>query len=165
MQTQTTQPALSWYEVPESIKQLLLSAAENWEDTARSEQYMHQALAQTGITLDVLVAAYRYFFYKCNNQMALQMAQQVIDRVTEIEQLPDRWEDLKPILLARKEEANIRLFLNAYAASGFVWARLGELEKAKEITTNVSEIDDRKEFGGAAVVLDVLTRSPDEDDE
>ena len=163
MQTQTTQPALSWYEVPESIKQLLLSAAENWEDTARSEQYLHQALAQADIPLDVLVAAYRYFFYKSNNQMALQMAQQVIDRVKVTEQLPDRWEDLKPILLTRKEEPNIRLFLNAYAASGFVYARLGELEQAKEITANVSEIDDRKEFG-AAVVLDVLTRSPDEDD-
>ncbi|MCU0551955.1 MAG: hypothetical protein MUC48_21675 [Leptolyngbya sp. Prado105] len=156
-------PTLSWYNVPEDIKSLLLSAARSWEDTAQSEQYIIEALAKADVNLDVLITAYRYFFYKNNLWMALQVAQKVVDRIRELEQLPEPWSELKPILLDRREESNIRLYLNAYGASGLVWAKLGELEKAKEITSRIKEIDG-KEFGGATVVFDVLTQPPEEDD-
>lgn len=95
--------------------------------------------------------------------MALQIAQKVIDRVRELEKLPELWSDLKPILLDRREDPSIRLYLNAYGASGLVWAKLGELEKAKEITSRIKEIDG-KEFGSATTVFDVLTQPPEEDD-
>ncbi|MBL1176232.1 hypothetical protein [Pantanalinema sp. GBBB05] len=159
----TDESTLSWYPVPADTKRLLQAAAAAWEDTASSEALIHQAIAQTQTDLNVLVAAYRYFFYKNNNSMALQMAHQVLEQVQIVEQLPMDWEQLKPILISRKEDPNIRLYLNAYAASGLVLARLGDLETAKVITTRVSEIDDRKEFG-ASTILDVLTR-PLEDDE
>ncbi|NJM97032.1 MAG: hypothetical protein HC800_07495 [Phormidesmis sp. RL_2_1] len=42
-------------------------SAQTWEDTETSEQCIQQALAQPDIELDVLVSAYRYYFYK--NQM------------------------------------------------------------------------------------------------
>lgn len=51
----------SWFQVPEEIKELLILAAEHWENTSESEKYMHQALAKTGDNLEVLVAAYRFF--------------------------------------------------------------------------------------------------------
>lgn len=161
---QTTSPSLSWYDVPSDIKHLLLSAADSWENTNESEQYIHEALARADVELDVLVAAYRYFFYKNNNRMALKMATQVLDRVKLIEQLPENWEELQPIAERRKEEPMMRLYLNAYAASGFVLARLGELEQAQVIAAQVKEIDTRNEFG-ASVLLDILTRSPDEDED
>lgn len=66
-------------------------------------------------------------------------------------------------LLDRREDPNIRLYLNAYGASGLVWAKLGDLEKAKESTSRIKEIDG-KEFGGATVVFDVLTQPPEEDE-
>ncbi|MGI0485124.1 hypothetical protein ACN4EK_06780 [Pantanalinema rosaneae CENA516] len=160
----TDESTLSWYQVPAETKRLLQAAAAAWEDTASSEALMRQAIAQTQTDLNVLVAAYRYFFYKNNNSMALQMAHQVLEQVQIVEQLPTEWEQLKPILICRKEEPNIRLYLSAYAASGLVLARLGNIEAATVITARVSEIDDRKEFG-ASTVLDVLTRSPEEDDE
>lgn len=161
---QTTSASLSWYDVPTDIKHLLLSAADTWENTAESEQYIHEALARADVELDVLVAAYRYFFYKNNNGMALKMATQVLDRIKRIEQLPADWEQLKPIVECRKEESIIRLYLNAYAASGFVLARLGDVEQAQVIAAQVKEIDTRNEFG-ASVLLDILTRSPDEDED
>jgi tetratricopeptide (TPR) repeat protein len=153
----------SWFQVPEDIKKLLILAAENWGNTSRSERYMNQALAKTSEHIDVLIAAYRYFYYKNNYPMALQTAVKVIGKIKESEKLPDDWKQLKPILVNRKEDSEIRLYLNAYAASGLVLAKLGEIEKAKAISTQVKEIDEKNDFG-AGILLDILTRPAEEDD-
>ncbi|WP_026733089.1 hypothetical protein [Fischerella sp. PCC 9605] len=152
----------SWFQVPEEIKRLLILAAENWENTSQSEKYMNQALAKTEDNTEVLVAAYRYFYYKNNYQMALKTAIKVIEKIKEAEKLPDNWEKLRAILTNRKEDPSIRLYINAYAASGLVLAKLGELEKAKEISTKVKGIDDTNDFG-AGILLDILTRPPEEE--
>ncbi|WP_315791283.1 hypothetical protein [Fischerella sp. JS2] len=154
----------SWFQVPEEIKKLLILAAENWENTCESQKYMNQALAKTGDHLEVLVAAYRYFYYKYNYPMALQTAIKVIDKIKLAEKLPDDWQQLQSILIKRKEETQIRLYLNAYAASGLVLAKLGELEKAKEISIKVKSIDDKNDFG-AGILLDILTRPAEEDED
>lgn len=153
----------SWFEVPEDIKNLLMLAADNWENSYEAEKYINQALARTGDNTDVLIAAYRYFYYKSNYPMALQIANKVVDIIKESEGFTNDWEELKPILITRKEEAKIRLFLNAYSASGLVLAKLGELDKAKTICERVKEIDKNNEFG-AGVLFDILTRPPEEDD-
>ncbi len=152
----------SWFQVPEDIKKLLILAAENWENTSESEKYINQALAKTGDNTDVLVAAYRYFFYKNNYHMALQTAVKVIDKIKKEENFPENWEQLQPILVNRKEDPKIRLYLNAYAASGLVFAKLGDIEKAKEISVHIMKVDDKKEFG-AGILLDILTRPPEEE--
>lgn len=156
--------SFSWFKVPEDIKNLLILAAKNWENTAESENYMQQAVAKTQDNLDVLVAAYRYFYYKNNYLLALQMAVKVINKIHNSENLPDDWQQLKSVLVSRKDNPSIRLYLTAYAASGLVLAKLGEIEKAKEISARVKEIDDNKEFGGG-LILDILTRPAEEDEE
>ncbi|MEM6401349.1 MAG: hypothetical protein AAF757_14120, partial [Cyanobacteria bacterium P01_D01_bin.116] len=127
----------SWFEVPEDVKQLLVLAADNWENTSESEKYINQALAKTDNNIDVLISAYRYFYYKQNYQMALETAEKVKNKVKETEKLPDSWEQLKPILIQRKEEQNIRLYLNSYAATGLILAILGKGEEAKSICNQV----------------------------
>ncbi len=159
----TTEPSLSWYDVPPEVKRLLLAAADSWEDTDRSQDYIQQAIANPDASLDALVAAYRYFFYKHNDPLALQVALRVMQRVQQAENLPQDWTTLQPILIQRRDDAAIRLYINAYAASGLVKARLGALEEAKKITARVSEIDPKRE-SCAATVFDVLTRPDDEDD-
>lgn len=152
----------SWFQVPDDVKQLLMLAAANWDNTSESEKYINQALAKTEDSTDVLVAAYRYFFYKNNYLMALQTAVKVIDRIKLSELFPDSWDQLKPILMSRKDEPTIRLYLNAYAASGLVLAKLGEIDKAKKISTQVKEVDDKNQFG-AAILYDILTRPSEEE--
>ncbi|QIR40439.1 hypothetical protein HCG51_29615 [Tolypothrix sp. PCC 7910] len=153
----------SWFQVPEDVKELLILAAQTWENTAESEKYMQQAVAKTGENTDVLVAAYRYFYYKNNYSLALQTTRQLLDKIKEAEKFPDDWEQLQPILISRKENPNIRLYLNAYSASGLVLAKLGDIEQAKIISTRVKEIDNKNDFG-AGILLDILTRPPEEDD-
>ncbi|MGQ4647961.1 hypothetical protein [Lyngbya aestuarii] len=152
----------SWYEVPTEIKNLLLSAADNWENTTESEKYINQALDQADSNTDVLVSAYRYFFYKKNYPMALKVAEKVLDKVKQLENLPEDWEQLKPILISRKHNPQIRLYLTTYAAYAFILARQGKLEKAKELTQKVKEINNTSEFA-ASTVHDILTRPASED--
>ncbi|WP_414543718.1 hypothetical protein [Nostoc sp. CCY0012] len=153
----------SWFQVPEDVKKLLILAAENWENTTESEKYIHQALAKTGNYTEVLVSAYRFFYYKNNYSLALQTATKVLDKIKEAEKFPNNWEELQPILVKRQEEPQIRLYLNAYAASGLVLAKLGEIEQAKEISNRVKQIDEKNDFG-AGILLDILTRPAEEDD-
>jgi tetratricopeptide (TPR) repeat protein len=160
---ETPKNQFSWFDVSDEVKELLILAAKNWENTEESAKYMQQALAKTGENTDVLVAAYRYFYYKNNYCLALTTAEKIIARIKETEKLPDNWEELKPILMQRKEEPKIRLFLNAYAASGLVLAKLGKLEQAKEISTHIKGIDDKNDFG-TSILFDILTRPPEEDE-
>lgn len=152
----------SWFQVPEDIKKLLILAAQNWENTTESERYIQEALDKAGEYTDIFVSAYRFFYYKNNYPLALKTTLQLLDKIQATEKLPDDWELLKPILVNRKEDPQIRLYLNAYAASGLVLAKLGEIERAKEISTKVKEIDDKNDFG-SGILLDILTRPAQED--
>lgn len=155
---------ISWSEASEEVKQLLLQAAEHWNDRAAAETYMNQALEKAGDNTDILIAAYRLFFYSNNSEMALQIAEKVCNKVAAAEHLPKDWDALKPILSERKDDPQIRLYLNAYAASGLLFAKIGQLERAKEVTERIKEIDEKRE-SCATTVFEVLTRSPEDDDE
>jgi len=155
--------SFSWFDVADDVKELLILAAQTWENTEESTKYMQQALAKTGDNTDVLVAAYRYFYYKNNYVLALTTAEKITAKIKKEESLPDNWQELKPILVNRHEESQIRLYLTAYAASGLVLAKLGKIEQAKEISARIKGIDDKNDFG-AGILLDILTRPPEADD-
>ncbi|MBE9046062.1 hypothetical protein IQ255_16895 [Pleurocapsales cyanobacterium LEGE 10410] len=145
------------------MKQLLLLASENWQYTGLAEKYIREALSKAGNNLDVLVGAYRFFFYKHKPAIALSIAQKVLVAIANQENLPSKWLELKPILLSRQQEPKIRLYLNAYAATGLILAQLGRLEEAKEISQRVREIDDSSQFC-ANTVFEILTKTPDEEE-
>ncbi len=161
----------SWFSVASSAKPLLVAAAQTWEDTDVSEQYIQQALAEPDVELDTLVSAYRYFFYKNNNAEALEIAIAVCDsasadlsvRIRKDEQWPTDWEDLKPLFLDQLDDAMVRLYLSAYNASGLLLARLGKLEIAQQIANQVQQIE-AKEFGGE-FLLNILNSPADEDED
>lgn len=146
----------SWYDVPDDIKELLILAADNSENTSECEKYISQALAKTDKELDVLIAAYRYFYYKQKYQMALEAAQKVQEKAKQIAKLPDDWEEQKPILIRREEEQIIQTYVNAYSATGIIFAALGKAEKAQEISDLVKDID-RENVFTAGVLADIST--------
>jgi hypothetical protein len=154
---------LSWFDVSDDVKELLILATQTWDNTEASDSYIQQALAKTEENTGVLVAAYRYFYYKNNYVLALTTAEKITAKIKKEENLPDNWQALLPILVQRYQEPQIRFFLNAYAASGLVLAKLGKIEQAKEISTRIKGIDDKNNFG-AGILLDILTRPPEEDD-
>ena len=167
-QTQTQQPPnadrSSPDTIPETVKQLLALASANWDNPDIADGHMNQALAIADEHPDVLVSAYRYFFYTHNNPLALKVATKVLEMVKRIESLPEDWSQLKWILSDRRDDPNIRLYINAYAASGLIRAKLGEIKTAKQIATQVSEIEQRNEFGGN-VLREILDYSDDDDED
>ncbi len=160
---QTIQDRFSWCDVEPKVKQFLVLASENWEYTGLAEKYIREALFRAGNNLDVLVGAYRFFFYKSKPAAALQIANQVLQIVRKEENLPIPWEQLKPILVSRKNEPLIRLYLNAYAATGLILAKLGKIEEAMLVTERVKSIDDKRE-SCATTVFEVLTEPLEEDE-
>ena len=160
---QTIQERFSWCNVEPKVKQFLVLASENWEYTGLAEKYIREALFRAGNNLDVLVGAYRFFFYKSKPAAALQIANQVLQIVRKEENLPTAWEQLKPILVSRKNEPLIRHYLNAYAATGLILAKLGKIEEAMLVTERVKSIDDKRE-SCATTVFEVLTEPLEEDE-
>lgn len=151
-----------WSTVSAPAQTWLAAAAQTWEDTQTSEQYIQQALAQPNVELDVFVSAYRYYFYKNQNEMALAMARALLERIQQSEQWPTPWDDLKPILLARLNDETVRLYLSTYVASGMVLARLGHTLAAEQIANNVQQLN-AKEFGAEAL-FSILNSPLDEED-
>ncbi len=149
--------------MPPDLKDLLWAAAVSWQDEAQADRYIQAAIAHPAATLDVLVSAYRHFFYRHNDRMAQQIAQQVLTQVHQAEHLPQGWAARQPILRERRTEPAIRLYLTAYAALGMLFARLGEFDQAREIATQLQSIDDDNEFG-ASLILSILSPRDDDDD-
>ncbi|MGK7931437.1 MAG: hypothetical protein AB4041_08380 [Microcystaceae cyanobacterium] len=159
-----TQEKLSWYDVSPEVKDLLILASDHWENAELSEQYLKQAIDKANNNLDVLVGAYRYFFYKSKANIALEMANKVLSIIQVQEQLPTDWDSLQPILTNRQEEPMIRLYLNAYAATGYLFAKMGQLDQAKCVTERVKTIDKNRE-SCATTVFEVLTNPEDDEDD
>jgi hypothetical protein len=156
--------SFSWYHVPADLKVLLQRAADSWQDEDKANHYMEQALAHPDSTVDVLISAYRYFFYRHNHGMAQKIAQQVLEQVRLREKLPSAWPQLQPLLRQRRDQPLIRIYLTAYSALGYILARLGELDRARTMATRLQTIDDHDEFG-ASLILNILTPSEDDDDD
>jgi len=82
----------SWSQLPAAAKQLLLLAAEHWDENALSESYIEQALEEYDGELEVLVSAFRYYFYRSRSERALTLADQVLERLQQDASLPRAWE-------------------------------------------------------------------------
>jgi hypothetical protein len=113
--------------------------------------------------LEVLISAYRYYFYKSNVTKALEIVLAVCDRLRQAEQWPTHWDDLQPLLQAQLEWPTTRLYVSAYAASGMLYARLGQIHIAQTIAEQIQQLQ-AKEFG-ADVLLGILTAPLDDDED
>jgi len=157
-------PATSppWFSVAASAQPLLAAAAKTWENTLVSERYIQQALAQPDADLGVLESAYRFYFYKNDNCKALDVAVRVCDRIHETHHWAHDWGSLMPILTGQIDQPSARLYLSAYAASGLLLARLGQIEAAQSVAEQIQQID-AKEFG-AELLLNILNTPTEEED-
>lgn len=143
-----------------SAEVFLRAAVDHWEDAQVSDHYIQSALAAE-FDLDVLVSAYRYYFYRSNAPMALQMATSICNAIRQTEHWPDDWTQLQPLLRSQIETPSARLYLNAYGAVGLLQARLGNLTLAATIAHQLQQLQ-AKEFG-ADVLLGILNPPPEED--
>lgn len=160
----TIAPSFSWYSASADLKNLLWLAVQAWQDEAQADHCIEQALGHPDASLDVLVSAYRYFFYRHNDRQAKKIAEQVLNLVAQAENLPQHWSALNPILHQRRTDPPIRLYLTAYAALGLMRARMGDVDEAWAMASQLQSIDEDNEFG-ADLILSILSPGDDDDDD
>jgi tetratricopeptide (TPR) repeat protein len=156
----------SWFDAPAYAKDLLYQAVLHWEDTPLSREYIMMALDKSDDDINVLTAAYRFFFYKQDYSMALQLALKVMEKVRSAKGLPESYKigELFKALRENIEYYDVRMFINAYAAYAFILLKLGNIEKATEILEFLKCIDVNGEFG-VPIMLDIISKPREEEDE
>lgn len=156
----------SWFEAPACVKDLLYQAVLHWEDTPLSKEYIMLALDKSNDDINVLTAAYRFFFYKQDYNMALQLALKVMEKVRSAKGLPESYKiaELFKALRDNIEDYDVRMFINAYAAYAFILLKLNNIDKATEILEFLKYIDVNGEFG-VPIMLDVMSKAQEEEDE
>lgn len=100
--------------------------------------------------LTVLVALYRYFYYRHSYPEALMTADRAIAIAASRLCLPERWQDISEADLGRGVLVSMtltRFLLLALKGSGYLLLRLGEPAGALERLEKISEIDTSDRLG------------------
>jgi len=164
---------LSWLErdchgetLPPAAELCLKLAAASYGDDLEAERYLHQALALAPQHAAVYIAFYRFHFYRNRVRQALPYAELCLGLAARELNLNHDWRQVE------REDASFgdfaafspRFFLFSLKAYGYLKLRLGELEEGRLAVEKVTQLDPADRVG-AAVLLDVLNRLGQEDDD
>ncbi|MBZ0106154.1 MAG: hypothetical protein K8H84_11040 [Sulfuricella denitrificans] len=164
---------LSWLErdchgetLPPAAERCLQQAAGSYGDDRAAEKYLHQALALAPQHAAVYIAFYRFHFYRNQISQALPYAELCLGLAARELKLDQDWTQVQ------REDASFsdfsafvpRFFLFSLKAYGYLKLRLGELEAGRVAVEKVIQLDPADRVG-AAVLLEVLNRQGQEDDD
>jgi tetratricopeptide (TPR) repeat protein len=103
----------------------------------------------------VLVALYRYFYYRHRLSDALLIADRVLRVFAARLGLPGDWRDLNEVRLASGVLVSmtaLRFYMLALKGAGYLELRLGQLESALIRLKKVAELDARDRLGAQALI-------------
>jgi tetratricopeptide (TPR) repeat protein len=136
------------------------------DDVAESHLFQAQALAPGHAA--VLIALYRFYFYKGRLTDALLVAKRCLGKAARDNQLDEDWRGVQ------REDAEFssydailpRFYLFTLKAYGYLQMRLGRLEESGTALRKMLELDPSDKLN-ASLLLEVLSRHgrEDEDDE
>lgn len=131
------------------VERLLAHAAEHYGDSI-AEHSLMRAYFLAPHHLSVLVALYRYFYFRQRYREALVTADRAIAGVATRLNLPARWQDLSESHLGGAVLASMsltRFLLLALKGAGYLSLRLGEPAAALERFDKIVEIDTSDRLG------------------
>lgn len=131
------------------VEGLLLDAARRYGEDA-AELSLLQAYFLEPTHLTVLVALYRYFYYRHRYREALITADRAIAITAERLAIPTRWQALSEQDLGRSVLVSMtltRFLLLALKGSGYLLMRLGESQQALARFEKLAEIDTSDRLG------------------
>ncbi|WP_295456843.1 hypothetical protein [uncultured Thiodictyon sp.] len=135
--------------VTPEVGRLLAYAAERYGEIA-AEHSLLRAYFLEPEHLSVLVAVYRYFYYRRCYREALITAERAIAVAAARLQLPARWQDLSESDLGGSVLVSMsltRFLLLTLKGAGFLLLRLGEPAAALERFDKIAEIDTSDRLG------------------
>ncbi len=105
--------------------------------------------------LTVLVALYRFYYYKQRYEEALMVADRTLDIAGRQLGLPSDWRHLSMNQLGHGVLVSMgltRFYLYALKASGFMLLRMSRLTEALERLEKLSEVDPSDQFGAGPLI-------------
>lgn len=131
------------------VERLLALAAERY-GTPSAEHSLLRAYFLEPEHLTVLVALYRYFYYRHAYREALLTADRAIALAAARLELPRRWQDISASDLGHSVLTSMtmtRFLLMALKGSGYLLLRLGEAAAALERFDKIAQIDSSDRLG------------------
>jgi tetratricopeptide (TPR) repeat protein len=158
--------ALIGADLPLEASRHLHDAALSYANGTVAEQHLREAKALAGDHAAVLIAQYRFYFYKGRLRDALDVARICLLKAARENGLHADWRQV------RTEDADFgtydarlpRFFLFTLKAYAYLQMRLGHLEEGHQAVSKLLELDPSDKVG-ARVLLDVLSAAAAGDEE
>ena len=137
----------------DEVAQLLEKAAQNYGNE-QAETDLQRAYHLAPDHLMVLVALFRHYVYQQRFLEALEISQQAREVIRQPLDLPHDWRNLSEVYLSGgdKSMVMVRCYLLCLKGEAYLYARLGELEKATAILEKIIEIDGQDHLGAVALL-------------
>lgn len=132
---------------------LILEAAMAY-GSPKAEVKLRQAETIAPNHLSVLVALYRYYFYRHRHGAALDIAQRAMDVVARQLNFANAWQDVtdEDIVHATAGQAElVRFYLHALKGAGYLHLRLGNAEAGLQRLDHVAALDAKDRIGAKAL--------------
>jgi tetratricopeptide (TPR) repeat protein len=152
--------------LPEAVEQHLRLAGLNYQHDAIAESHLFQAQALAPGHAAVLIALYRFYFYKGRLIDALEVAQRCLIKAARDNGLNEDWRRVQcnDAEFGSYEAVLPRFYLFTLKAYGYLQMRLGQLEESQAALTKMMELDPSDKLN-ATVLLKVLYRHGREDED
>lgn len=155
----------SYPDLPSEAERELRLAGLSWHAEREAEAHLANAARLAPGHMAVVVAHYRYHFYKHHYPEARQFAGECLSVIGKSLGLPP---EVEAVTSAHADfcgdDPEVRFWLFAMQAYGYVLLRLGETEQGQAVLQKVTELD-RPDNTKTRVLLQVIAASGADDDD
>ncbi|PEQ11862.1 hypothetical protein B2G71_14855 [Novosphingobium sp. PC22D] len=151
--------------LPAEARRQLDLAAERYRFTDVAETHLFEAERIAPDHAAVLIALYRFYFYKGRLTEALDVARACVEKALKLNVLGDDWRKVEPddAPFGRWEALLPRFFLFSLKGYAYLSLRLGMVEQGRAAAEKLLALDPRDRIG-AKVLIDVLDAMEEADD-
>lgn len=163
--TDLAQGEALWQGVGSAVEQCLRQAAAAYRDDTAAERFLAQAATLAPDHVAVLIAQYRYYFYKGRLRESLEIAARCMTAAAAHLGMDGDWQKVQPndADFGRYDAIWPRLYLFSLKAYGYLLARLGSCDESALAIAKLRELD-RGDTVGGSVLSGVLDRRGLDDD-
>jgi len=140
----------------DDVQQLLDAAAEAYgEEEEGAELLLLRALLRAPESLTVMVALYRFYFYRHRMADTLEVAARALELSAEVLGLQCDWPELSPPEFDRLAAGKVtlgRFYLFALKGAGYMNMRCGHMELGMAQLRKVRELDPEDRLGASVLI-------------
>ena len=157
--------ALLGADLPAEVARLLRDAGLAYAEDAVAERHLSDAAALAPDHAAVLIARYRFYFYKGRLRDALEIARICLGKAARENGLGQDWRQVRREVgsFSTYDARLPRFYLFTLKAYAYLQMRLGYVEEGREAVLKLLELDPTDKIG-ARVLLNVLEAMADSDD-